>query len=264
MTPTLAFERTAGSHSLATAAQRQRWPDDDEAFLADVIGVDGCTGGWIAASREARGAICCRRVETLEELFGDSVLPRVVAVDVPIGLRRRGARDCDLEARRLLGLRRSSVFTAPIRPILTAASQVEASRIRHRVEGKRVSIQAWAIVPKIVEIDGFVRADPTRREIVREVHPEVSFCVLNGGRPMRAAKRKADGQTERLAVLRTWCGEAIAHALAERATLGCKADDIVDALVALWTAERIHRGEAISIPTKPPLDAYGLRMEMMA
>jgi predicted RNase H-like nuclease len=132
------------------------------------------------------------------------------------------------------------------------------------VEGKRVSIQAWAIVPKIVELDRLLRADPIRRRIVREVHPGVSFCVLNGGWPMSVAKRKADGQAERLSVLRRWCGEAIAHTLAERQKLGCKADDIVDALVALWTAERIHRGEAISIPTKPPLDAYGLRMEMMA
>ena len=51
---------------------------------------------------------------------------------------------------------------------------------------------------------------------------------------------------------------------AERERLGCKADDIVDALVALWSAERIGCGAALSIPVRPPLDAYGLRMEMMA
>jgi len=232
--------------------------------LADLIGVDGCGGGWIAASRDSRGAICCQRVETLAELFAESVLPRVVAVDVPIGLLRRGARDCDVEARRLLGVRRSSVFPAPIRPILTATSQTDASRIRYRVEGKRVSIQTWAIVPKIVEVDRFLRADTVRREIVREVHPEVSFFFLNGGRPMSMAKRKADGQAERLSLLRRWFGEAIGHALAERERLGCKADDIVDALVALWSAERIGCGAALSIPVRPPLDAYGLRMEMMA
>ena len=232
--------------------------------MADLIGVDGCVGGWIAASRDPRGAICCQRVERLAELFGGSVLPRVVAVDVPIGLLGRGARDCDVEARRLLGVRRSSVFPAPIRPILTATSQAEASRIRYRVEGKRVSIQTWAIVPKIVEVDRFLRADTARREIVREVHPEVSFFFLNGERPMSTAKRKADGQAERLSLLRKWFGEAIGHALAGREGLGCKADDIVDALVALWTAERIGCGAALSIPVRPPLDAHGLRMEMMA
>ncbi len=50
----------------------------------------------------------------------------------------------------------------------------------------------------------------------------------------------------------------------ERKKLGCKADDIVDAFVALWTAERIDCGGSISIPAKPGLDAYGLRIQMMA
>ncbi len=190
--------------------------------------------------------------------------PSVVGVDVPIGLLEQGARDCDVEARRLLGVRRSSVFPAPIRSILTATSRAEASRIRHGVEQKRVSIQAWAIVPKIVEVDRFLRADTARSDIVREVHPEVSFFFLNGEQPMTLAKKKAAGRAERESVLWPWCGKAVAHALAEREKLRCKADDIVDAFVALWTAERIGCGAAISIPVKPPLDAYGLRMEMMA
>lgn len=229
-----------------------------------MIGVDGCAGGWIAASRDARAAIWCRRVNALTELIGNPIRARVIAVDVPIGLLARGARHCDVEARRLLGVRRSSVFPAPIRPILTATSQADASRIRHNVESKGVSIQTWAIVPKIVEVDVFLRANEARRDIVREVHPEVSFFFLNGERPMSAAKRKADGQAERLSVLRKWGGEAIVDAMARRRELDCKTDDILDALVALWTAERIACGTAISIPAQPQLDAYGLRMEMVA
>jgi predicted RNase H-like nuclease len=52
--------------------------------------------------------------------------------------------------------------------------------------------------------------------------------------------------------------------LTERRRLECHADDILDAFVALWTAERISCGVAISIPAAPPLDAHGLRMGMMA
>ena len=127
-----------------------------------------------------------------------------------------------------------------------------------------MSIQTWAIVPKIVEVDRLLRADAQRREVVREVHPEVSFFFLNGQRPMSTPKRKPDGRAERLSVLRSWCGETIVDVLAKRRELHCKADDIVDALVALWTAERIACGAAISIPAEPTLDMYGLRMEMMA
>ena len=115
-----------------------------------------------------------------------------------------------------------------------------------------MSIQTWAIVPKIVEVDRFLRGDATRRDIVREVHPEVSFYFLNRERPMGSAKRKAAGRAERVAVLRNWCGEVIATALAEREKLGCKADDIVDALVALWTAERIASTRSQLRPESPP------------
>jgi predicted RNase H-like nuclease len=231
--------------------------------VAHVVGVDGCAGGWVAASRDAGDAISVRRIDTLEELF-ETMRPEVVAVDVPIGLPERGARACDVEARRLLGDRKSSVFPAPIRPTLNAGSRAAASRLRQQVEEKRVSAQAWAIVPKIVEVDRFLCADPARAAVVREVHPEVSFYFLNGARPMRLPKKKADGRAERVSALRPWCDDAIDKALAERGTLRCRADDIVDAFVALWTAERIARGAAVSIPADPPVDAYGLRMEMMA
>jgi predicted RNase H-like nuclease len=243
----------------------QLQPGDDQVSLSYVVGVDGCSGGWIAASKRAPGTdVCCRRIKILEDLFADTVTPRVIAVDVPIGLLERGARACDVAARRLLGPRRSSVFTAPIRPMLAATSRTEASQARRRVDGKGVTIQAWAIVPKILEVDGLLRVNPSRREIIREVHPELCFFYLNRERPMSEAKKKTAGRTERVSLLRAWCGEAIDRALAERAKLGCEADDIVDAFVALWTAERISRGDAVSIPAIPPLDAHGLRMEMVA
>jgi predicted RNase H-like nuclease len=188
----------------------------------------------------------------------------MLAVDVPIGLLELGARQCDLQARRLLGIRASSVFPAPIRPMLTATSYADMSNARRRVDGKGVSIQTWAIVPKIVEVDGLLRPDPKRQEIVREVHPEVCFYYLNGERPMSMPKRTVQGQASRVALLREWGGPSIEDAMATRRERRCQPDDIVDAMVALWTAERIVRGIAISIPARPSLDMYGLRMEMMA
>lgn len=214
-------------------------------------------------SRAGGGPIVWRRVDTIRALF-EGMRPAVVAIDVPIGLLERGARECDAEARRLLGVRRSSVFPAPIRPMLVARSHAEASQIRHRLEDKRVSIQTWGILPKIAEVDRFLRASPGRRDVLREAHPEVSFFLLNGRRPMSHPKRTARGQAERLRALGRWSGRAAQDALAERADLGCQSDDIVDAFAALWTAERIHAGTAISIPGTPPRDAHGLRMEMMA
>jgi predicted RNase H-like nuclease len=229
-----------------------------------LIGVDGCREGWIAVSRADGGAdFRWRRVATLADLFRDTLLPTVVAVDIPIGLPGRGARLCDGEARACLGPRRCCVFTPPIRPMLAARTHAQASAVRHRIEGKGVSIQAWAIVPKIREADRLLRRHPAFRAIVREVHPEVCFARLNGGVPLVASKKSETGHRQRVRLLRAWCGDAITRALAARRALGCAADDIVDAFATLWTAERIHRGHATTLPAEPPCDAHGLRMEIV-
>ena len=242
-----------------------------------LIGVDGCRDGWVAVSRVDSGQFRWRRIDTLADLFPegkrgtprgcpfpmDEVLPRVVAVDIPIGLTRRGARLCDGEARARLGPRRCCVFTPPIRPMLAARSHAEASAIRRRLEGKGMSIQAWGIVRKIVEVDRLLRRHPKYRRIVREAHPELCFSALNGGRPIAERKKSPEGHRRRVDLLRCAYGSAILRALADRRTLGCEDDDILDAFATLWTAERIHRGQATTLPAEPPCDAHGLRMEIV-
>ena len=53
------------------------------------------------------------------ELFAQIPAPAVFSIDIPIGLTDSGPRQCDIQARRLLGARRgTSVFPAPIRPAL--------------------------------------------------------------------------------------------------------------------------------------------------
>lgn len=232
-------------------------------LMARLAGVDGCKGGWVAVEGQPGGkAVSCRRVARLTELLAST--PDIIAVDVPIGLLDTGARKCDREARRILGPRRNSVFPAPLRPMLQANSHAEASAIRSQIEHKRVSIQAWGIIPKIREADELLTENPSRQEMVREVHPEVSFYFMNFERPMAHAKKKAAGKDERLALLRKSYGELIDDILDERANLGCEYDDIIDAFAAFWSAERVACDEAVVIPPSPPTDTYGLRMEMVA
>jgi predicted RNase H-like nuclease len=40
-------------------------------------------------------------------------------------------------------------------------------------------------------------------------------------------------------------------------------DDLLDAFAALWTAERVVAGVAMVLPADPPLDSWGLRMEIV-
>lgn len=232
--------------------------------MTSLLGLDGCKGGWIVA--ESRGSsleVYCNRVDSLHSLF---IHPgrRLVTVDVPIGLLPTGARECDQQARRLLGPRKNSVFTPLLRPLLDANTYAEASALRRQIEGKGITKQAWAIRAKIREADQMLRSHPSRRESTREVHPEVCFCHLNGGIPMTHAKKTKAGRDERLALLRTCFGDAIERALLDRKRMGCEADDILDAFVALWTARRIDRGQEVTLPAVPPVDEFGLRMEIVA
>lgn len=240
--------------------------------------------GWVVVWRDVvEGRTWWEVAPTVLDIVDTTPKPDVVGIDIPIGLVEAGPRACDLEARRLLGLpRSSSVFPAPIRPILDAGSYAEASARRHEIEGKRVSVQAWGIVPKIREVDQALRDDPSLSDRVREVHPELCFMHMNRGRPMEHGKKSAKGRDERLRLLRHEFGELIDKALGARPP-GCQADDLLDAFAAMWTSLRIAQGQGVIIPTSsiptstiptdtnptdtvseaPPVDRHGLRMEMV-
>jgi predicted RNase H-like nuclease len=227
-------------------------------------GVDGCMAGWVVVWHDLENERMRWEVmPRLEDIAGATPRPAVIGIDVPIGLLESGARECDLLARSRLGFpRSSSVFPAPVRPVLAASNHAEASAIRKAVEGKGMSVQAWGIVPKVREADEAMRADAHLRGLVREVHPELSFAGMSGGRPMTHSKKSAAGRAERVAVLRDEFGAFIDEALASRPR-GCAVDDLLDAFACTWTAARVVHGESEVIPADPPRDAYGLPMEMV-
>lgn len=231
-----------------------------------ICGADGCRGGWVALVENLdTREISWRVVPTLRDLAIGKSPPQVIALDVPIGLPDEGSRACDKEARKHLGRgRMSSVFPAPIRPVLQASTHAKASAAGAAVDGRRLSIQTWAIIPKIREVDKFLRAETSLRARVREVHPEICFYFMAGRRPMQFSKRRRAGRDERRSLLVTEFGDVVGRALGDRRSLGCAAHDLLDAFAALWTARRIAKGKAITLPSLPPRDRYGLPMEMVA
>ena len=234
--------------------------------MTTICGVDGCSGGWISISRELpSGRISWSIHRGTDVLFTELSAAQVIAIDIPIGLLERGPRLCDLEARRLLGATRgTSVFAAPIRPVLSAASADEASEIRHRIENKKMTRQAFGILGRVRAVDRAMREAQGLRETVREIHPEVCFFFLAGGRPMRDSKKTETGRQEREALLTTAFGRDVSATLEARYYLQVNADDVLDAFAALWTAERILNGTCVTIPAAPPVDEFGLRMEIVA
>lgn len=252
-----------------------------------VAGVDGCRSGWVVALHNHQtGAHVGRVVSDFREVLRLNEAPAVIAVDVPIGLladAKSGGRDCEVEARQLLGRRRSSVFSAPTRSALDAFragrsyKEVSAANRGGVAAAPGISRQTFCILPKIDEVDNALKpgmqgmvdeVDNALQlhpgtQVVVEVHPELCFLQANGGTPMRHAKRTSAGREERSALLKSLGFVLPLQLLGARLLLkGVKPDDVLDACIACWTAGRKANSSAIPVPSVPSTDARGLPMEL--
>lgn len=228
-----------------------------------IRGVDGCPGGWLAATFEPATAVTSFAVyPSAATMFAVPAL--VTTVDIPIGLPGTETRVVDTVARRMLGPRASSVFPTPVRATLSASSYESACHVSALACGKRLSKQAYAILPKIAEVDAALQAFIELRERVFEVHPEVCFTVWNDGQPMLHPKASGFGFAERLRLVETVFGAAAERARCQLPRTDASDDDILDALAALWTARRIAENCAVRLPASDHRDATGLPMAMWA
>lgn len=208
--------------------------------MACIVGIDGCKGAWISVSLEtdSRQLVWSKRC-LLSDLLEQTPTAEIVGIDIPIGLPEKGPRACDLKARRLLGKRGSSLFPAPILAVLEANNYREACDIRFAIEGKRMSQQAWAIVPKVREVHLLLQQKTGYKSVLHEVHPEVSFYYMGNEKPNSHSKKKRPGINERIEKLSRFFEISSGYITTIRREHGTSEDDILDALAALWSAERI-------------------------
>lgn len=237
-------------------------------------GADGCPAGWLVVLRELTGACPPRTriVATFADLLALPEAPRVIAIDMPIGLPERttiGGRAPDIEARKKLGRRQSSVFAVPSRRAVMTENYAAACAIALETSDppRKISKQAWHLFPRIREIDAVMT--PTLQERVFECHPEVAFWAMNGECPLDEPKKVKSRPFEPgLALRRRLLADAgyppeFLGATHFRAS-AAGADDFLDACACAWTAGRILAGTARTFPGNPPIDARGLRQEIKA
>ena len=234
--------------------------------MTEVAGVDGCKDGWVVVRRGRHGAVPRISVAVdLAGLFRDETLA-CIGIDVPIGLLDAavpGGRACDAAARAYLGPKRSSsVFSAPVRPVLRAVNfdQAVATSRASSVHQLALSRQSFAIVPKIAEVDRMM--SPQLQKRVVEVHPECSFAALNGGAAVTVSKKRVAGRAVRSALLQQAWGLDVGRLVQAHRSPGVQPDDILDAMAACWTADRVQRGVADRLPERSVVDASRLRMEI--
>lgn len=232
-----------------------------------VAGADGCPAGWLVVFRSLDGQN--PRAQIFERIADAVAAPErtsIIAVDIPIGLMtisRKGGRCADVEARKVLKSRKSSIFPAPSRPVLKAKSPEEAKKIEMRNSDppKSLAKQVINLLDKIRELDA---AAARYSGIIFECHPEVSFWAMNNGTEMSMPKRKLRGFEERCKIL---AQNGYEHSfLTTRVSLYKEhgRDDLLDACAAAWTAERIFGKRAIRFPAQQCFDHRGHDMAIWA
>ena len=195
-----------------------------------VAGVDGTKGGWVAIVLDDGKVEADHLLRPIETSFEELSDVAVLAIDVPVGF---GPREADAAARKYLAGAASTVFATPTREVLEAPFG----------PGLGVSAQAHALGARILHVTRLAQED----ERIHEVHPEVSFRAMNDGEPLRHRKKAAGGALERLALLEDH--GIFLGSLGESAS--APLDDVLDAAAAAWTATRIARGDASSLPDPP-------------
>ncbi len=249
--------------TISKAYQRDVGKPSVEMTIA--IGIDGCKRGWFFFRFD--GGLCTfGAAQTVAKILAGEPADANVLIDIPIGLKQRGKteRQCDLEAREMLRpTRHSSVFPAPCRQALREDSYEAASKKNQKITGRRLSRQVWGIVPKIREVDAFLKGNPALWTSVREAHPELLFRGLAGG-PMTQAKQTREGFAERMTILKLFEPDAktfIASAFLAHGGYDAARDDIVDAFILALCAR--HPASLRTVPDKPPGDPRGLPMQMV-
>ena len=229
-----------------------------------IAGVDGFKGKWcLVLLNSGNGEVKARIVLRFAELLDIPERPAVVCVDIPIGLPEitaKGGRNCEAEARKLLGSpRASSVFSALGRAPLREASREEADAANKARGGVGIGAQAWGLSTKLREADEVMT--PEHQKLIYEVHPEICFWALNGMAPIVAPKRSTDGERFRIEAL---VSGGFPRDFVQQLPLGLRVgrDDFLDACAGAWTANRILKKQAERLPAHIDRDARGLDMAM--
>lgn len=209
-----------------------------------VVGVDGCKDGWIAVV--LRGFEISTFFLERIDVLGDTVTDAsVIAIDIPIGLLSEGLRKADVEGRKELGRRQSTLYVVPAREALEAATHEAATRISKARSGVGISRQSFSLKSKIFEVERWLDDAPCP---VYEVHPELSFKEMTGSVVDSSKKTWAGMTIRRQALSREGIDlDTASRQVADRVAV----DDMLDAGAAAWSAKRIYEGTARSIPRVP-------------
>ncbi|MDR0951837.1 MAG: DUF429 domain-containing protein [Oscillospiraceae bacterium] len=227
----------------------------------NAVGVGNCKYGWVAVILTSSGGATLKPLQKIDEIL--NIKADVIIIDIPIGFMDAGnnERPGDKLARKMVGKRASSVFPVPCRRAIYAESYEQASLINKNSTGRGLSKQSWAIVPKIREVDEFLREYPHMRRCLIESHPELCFTALRC-EPCEYSKKTPEGLSERKVALSRYLDTENLLAQNPFRKKDAGVDDILDAAVLAVTGILGLENGFRTLPENPPTDSEGLKMQM--
>jgi predicted RNase H-like nuclease len=193
-----------------------------------LAGIDGRASGWVVATDDG-----VRVTPSLAAITDERF--DLVAIDMPIGLPDAWGRAADQIARAYISPRGSCVFPTPPRALVTFPDYTSANRASKEIFGRGLSKQTFNLFPKLREVDALVEVADQERFI--EAHPECCFRALTGA--VMVSKHTRTGRDARRQALESVFGPL------DIRLKGAAEDDVLDAIVLLWTATRHARGESL-------------------
>ena len=231
----------------------------------NVVGVDGCKYGWISINLKENLFWEVKLFSNIEELLDYYKTSDLVLIDMPIGLlnKSKNERICDKKIRRVLGYPRGmSVFGIPSRAAIYCESYSKGNALNKKLMNKGISKQLWGVAAKIKKLDQYLIKNKLLREKIFESHPELAFMMLKG-QPMHYNKRKREGYSERLELLKKiypQTDEIVNYTLEKYLRKEVKKDDILDALALAINAYLGNKLNLREYPEHEIFDEKSLQM----
>ena len=217
------------------------------------VGVDGTRNGWVYCIINENGEVALR-------FFEEFTIPFVISqllIDIPVGLPEKGERLSDVLGKKMLSKRASCIFSVPVRKAVYCNSYTEALKINREFQGKGFSKQFWNIRHKVIEIDSFLRENPSFYDIALESHPEICFTMFYG-QPL-PSKYSVEGIDIRLKLLDSYLPKISDEIFRVHEKLKIPVHDLVDASVLAIS----QFFELQSVPDIPQFDEYGIPMRIV-
>jgi predicted RNase H-like nuclease len=204
------------------------------------VGIDGIPGGWVAVYLSGDDRRRFAYAKSAAQLLSDPY--ERAMIDMPIGLPERGYRQCDIEARALVGPR---VFLGARWGVWAFETFNEANTYYWREEGvgRGISMQLFCIRDKLRELNE-VPVPPR----LFEAHPEMIFWRIAGR--VLESKKTQNGRDERTRLLENNGIREIGRWLEQRQRTGIRSDDLIDAcacaLAARDSTDKVPRGGGLT------------------